>query len=498
MKTYKKRIICFLAAVLALTMILPSCADTVEPADTAGATVADSDAATEAESVLTPPDIADVNLAGKTFTVLYRHNGSSYNMYDIYAEKMNGEAINDAVYVRNTKLQTDLGIELVLEENGTPMSRISSIGLSGDDEYDVAADSMTSEFSMSLNGYFRDWKKMTYYNPEDPWWDIHADEDLSIMDSLYLAVGNATMKTSSDTRLLFISKGIAEQYKLTVPYESVRNGTWIFDEYLAMVQAVYEDTNGDGKKDGDDVYGLLAEGSIFYICGCGVKMTEKDEDGLPTAVEITDRTVDIVDMIQKLSKDSEHTISYDRVASGKDTSGFLHIYDFGRSKFAENHFLFVQNGPCEVELFVEMKPGYGILPNPKYDVQQKEYHHLVDWYSVAWVMPAAVRDVDKADAVMSYWSYLSQDTLLEAFYETTIKSKRLNAPEDAEMLDIVLATRQYEIAAIADTGLLSMFSNASSGKGLMSSAAGTRKSANKKLNDIAKKYQKMASKQDKG
>lgn len=148
-------------------------------------------------------------------------------------------------------------------------------------------------------------------------------------------------------------------------------------------------------------------------------------------------------------------------------------------------------------LFVEMESKYGILPNPKYDVYQDSYYHLMDDNAPAWTMPAAVRDVAKADACMTYWCYLSESTTVPAFYETTVKAKRLDAPEDSEMLDIVLDSIRYEISTVTNLGILDVLTGAASGAGLASNYAKRKSSINSNIKSLIKKYDRLIQKQSK-
>ena len=69
---------------------------------------------------------------------------------------------------------------------------------------------------------------------------------------------------------------------------------------------------------------------------------------------------------------------------------------------------------------------------------------------------------------METWGYLSGD-LVEAFYETTMKKKRADAPEDAAMLDMVRASVRYELGTILDFGIAGVIDNAYKSGNLISS-----------------------------
>ena len=116
----KKRIAAFLlAAITALS--LAACAtdpsggnsptnDTTAPADT---TAAPAESTLPPETELTPdlPDVGD-KYKGTELVILDRGNEvTSYKEPWIYAEAINGDTINDAVYKRNSALEEKYGIK---------------------------------------------------------------------------------------------------------------------------------------------------------------------------------------------------------------------------------------------------------------------------------------------------------------------------------------------------------------------------------------------------
>ena len=68
----------------------------------------------------------------------------------------------------------------------------------------------------------------------------------------------------------------------------------------------------------------------------------------------------------------------------------------------------------------------------------------------------------------------------EAYYEKTLKHKRLNAPVDAEMLDLIFSSLRYEISLICDLGVGQVINTAYSSGNLASTYAKNEKVINKK------------------
>ena len=99
-------------------------------------------------------------------------------------------------------------------------------------------------------------------------------------------------------------------------------------------------------------------------------------------------------------------------------------------------------------------------------------------------LPSTLEDPDMVGMCLEYMTWLSSSTVREAFYETTMKKKRANAPDDAEMLDISRQSCRYEITYISDTGVLGVLRNAYNTGNLMSTWASNEKAVNTKLTKL--------------
>ena len=234
------------------------------------------------------------------------------------------------------------------------------------------------------------------------------------------------------------------------------------------VRKVSLDLNGDGKMDGSDRWGLLNESPTFLLVGCGVLYTTKDENDLPVVSFVNEHAVGAMEKVKSLLDDKNHVLDYFVMAKGMDTSAFPHIYDYGRSRFAAGQLLMIDICADDIRQFADMDERYGILPNPKLDDAQSDYYHLIDPFAPVWALSSIQKQPELTGAAMEAWGYLSGD-LVEAFYETTMKKKRADAPEDAAMLDMVRASVRYELGTILDFGIASVIDNAYKSGNLISS-----------------------------
>ena len=219
------------------------------------------------------------------------------------------------------------------------------------------------------------------------------------------------------------------------------------------------------------------------LSGFGVQLTSRDDDNFPVLLSPDDHMVRSMEIITKLMNDKEHTISYVEISQGQDTSGFPHIDAYGRSKFVSDQILFFEGVISAADELRNMKSPNGIIPMPKLDEEQDRYYNLVDEYATAWVIPSSSTKTEMTDILLEYMAY-SSAPLVDAVYEITLKNKRMDAPEDAAMLDLIRETTLYEITFIMNVGIREMLENAVANGNLSSSFASSGEAIKAKMDSF--------------
>ena len=77
---------------------------------------------------------------------------------------------------------------------------------------------------------------------------------------------------------------------------------------------------------------------------------------------------------------------------------------------------------------------FGVLPYPMYDAQQDGYKSL-NWSGIMMI-PSSIRNPEMVGDVLELLAYYSEPVKV-AYYENLLGSKLADAPEDAEMLDVI-------------------------------------------------------------
>lgn len=478
-----------LAFLLAFSML--ACADEkTESTENRINTEVSETTSIESEAIGIPePDLPYKTYDGEDFTLMYK-GSTPYLVVGVWAEQIDGDIVNDAIYNRNLDVERKFDVKIVGRPESDPTGMLSKTINTGDHVCDVLYGQLILMIAQSQQGYYVNLLNLPNVDYTAEYWDSNMARDLMVADKLYLMNSDITTYFQN-VRFIYFNKSVLEMYNLESPYEYVYNDTWTLDVFAEMSKSVSDDLNGDGKLDGHDRFGLLEEYPTHFLIGAGVQLTELDDDGVPVVTCMNERTVAVLEKIASFTQDEKSALNYTEAAKGMDTSGYLHIYDYGRSLFAADQFLFVQNGTGVSSQFRDMESDYGIVPNPKYDENQENYYHLYDPHAWGMAIPTTNTELDKTGMILEYMSWKSNELLIPAYYETTIMDKRFRDSDAPKMLDIVRGSTRYEISCVLQVGLDDIFINAEKNGNLISSYERKANAIRKTLEKLAKKYQDL-------
>ena len=436
------------AAILTAVFIIAcftSCSDN-KPSLT-GDTVTTA-AVTEAETDMNKPNLPAVTYSGESLKILYTAPGVTYGENYLAAAEMDGEVINDAIYKRNTDIEDKYGIMLDMTPSENTPADSKKMIMAGE-SLDLVWMSMDACTSLALQDYLINLAEVPYFDFTKPYWDNNAIDQLSVRGITYMAVNDISPSMLSGARFIFFNKYLIEQYNLSDPYELVNSNEWTIDNYISMVKSVSEDLNGDSKMDHNDRYGMLTEDCNlrFLLHGFGVRLTSNNAEGELELTFMSDFTVTAFEKLRELLLDKTVTLNYTDIQKTAKTTGYDHVFAYARGAlFAEDHFLFLQNGASVIEeSFRTMEHDFGIVPNPKYDSSQDFYLTMTDPNFAVMCIPVTNSNPERTGIIAEDWAYQSSGTVMNAYYEITLKNKTTRDEESAVMMDIIKDSLMYEL-----------------------------------------------------
>ncbi len=395
-------------------------------------------AETETEKLL--PDLPERDFEGYTFRGMTKGTASSHwSSRDFYAAELTGEAINDAVYNRNAAIceKYNFKMEELPAESGDPVANARKAVQAGENSFDVilAGNSINP---MITDGMLLDLSAMPYMDLTNPWYDQNANASLSIGHKLFVSCGELNIMDNDATWSILFNKAIAEDLGLGSFYDMVNEGTWTQDVLLSAMEAASIDLNGDGIRDAGDQWGNVGEGFdvMGYMIGAGARCFAKDENDMPILDVLSERYVDAYAKASAINDNTEICFTIGKAGS----------WDVLDAVFTEGRCLFSYVGLNRVTLFREMEADFGILPTPKFDESQEKYYNVVStWGANFFAVPKTTEDMERTGIILEALSAESMYTLTPAYYDVTLKTKAARDEESSAMLDIIFASRVFEL-----------------------------------------------------
>ena len=457
MKKQNFRIGAVLMSILTLGAVLSACGSAgtdTEAKTTDAASVTETAAETETTEYF--PDLPEKDYNGYTFTFLTSNesddNGRDWVTYDIFAEAATGDVIIDAVYERNMWIEEKYNVKIE-EYQCVTMTETKKAVQAGVTDYDAVMTAIANGCSMGAENYILDLQQVPHIDLTASYWDQGVTEGTSIGGRTYIATGDITIVDNEATWVLMFNKQMAQNLDYDF-YEMVRNNEWDMETFYKCAQSAVKDVNGDGKMTGpDDQFGFatsdISSSGLMY--GSGVTLSAKDADGYPIIKTDLDKLTAVVVKAGEIMADEDTTI-----ITGKngitDGDGMM-ASDKLRMVFEEGRALFFGEVMACVTRMRESETDFGLIPFPKYETSQENYYNMVHKTAGKGVcIPTTQPDTEMAGIIIEAMAAKSVYTVTEAYYDKALTYKYMRDEESAEMLDMILASRVYDLAYIYDWG----------------------------------------------
>ena len=402
------------------------------------------------------PDLPAKDFGGYEFKFLTRTLDNAdwveWDHRDLIAEEENGEALNDAVYSRNKKIEEKYNVTFreIRVENPQVESLLAKAVKADDDSYDVVLPHLSQFTGSAQSGYYVDFFSVPNMDLTKPWWNQGAIKDLSIINKLFILQGDLIIMDNDAMEAMIFNKALLQENAMDDPYVIVKNGEWTFDKLIEMSKGVAKDLNGDGKMYiQDDRFGCIvqADTNVSFIVSGGEKICDKDENDYPIVTFGSERCYNILDKVSELMLDEENFVHLHRY------EGKFGIYDEQVKMMQENRALFSWIRMRIVERLRGMEMDFGILPLPKLDKAQENYiTHMNPHTGAALSIPVTASDLERTGMILEDLCAESRYTLQPAYYEINLQGKFIRDEDSRDMLDIILANTAHDIGYVYNFG----------------------------------------------
>ncbi len=392
-----------------------------------------ADTTTVAETIASDEDeVGSHNFNGEEFHA-YTFSHISYHG-DLTVESETGDVLNDAIYDRNRALEERFNFDFVETKNETTDAARTAV-LANDDTYDIINARCTNSFDYAAEGLLIPITELSAIDLTKDYWDQGMTDTLSIMGRNYFAMGDYNLSSYDYIHTMLFNKQMAKSHGISDLYATVRDGNWTFDEYVATAKTVVSDVNGDGQMTIDDRFGYLASFKQvlpnFWIAADELSMEKDSDDKLVFTMPGDENFFNVFTKIFEMNWDegvwlmlpTTHDMPEDIIKSFQnDLSLFLDCTFF------------------RVNSMRSMDADFGIIPYPKYDEAQDDYHSRLE-YCVLTCVPVTNPNKEMTGVILETLACESHKTVVPAYYDISLQTKMTRDEDSVEMLDIIFDSR---------------------------------------------------------
>ena len=469
MKSISRIIIALLILAMTLPMAL-ACAET----NPAGETTAPAETQTPSgevvettaeETLFAVSNIpADLKFDGTTVNILY---WSDVPNLEFFVEDQTGEAVNDAIYRRNAKVQEQFGVNLVYSgvtgnynNQSTFVNACVNSTQSGADAYDIFCGYTMTGATLMCEGVTQDMTDYSIMEFDKPWWPKSLISKATVNGGIYFASGDISTNFIHMMYLVMFNKELLlDIYNMGAEelYNLAYDGKWTLDKFIELGSNIYRDQDGDNVASEGDRYGVVVTNVHFdpFYSASGLDTVVLDGDGNLTLSPdlFSQKTVDLLEKLCNLLH----------------TSGDSYIKK-SEPLFAAGQALFIVDRPYIItRSLTNTDFAFGILPMPKYDENQEEYRTCLGFGYTMYNLSAAAPNAEAAAATLELLAYQSYLNVTPALFEESMKLRYADQSDDAFMFDLIRDGVDIDVARLftmqLDKMSYSIFRNAVNGNG---------------------------------
>ena len=455
------RIISFILALITLTLGFSACADSGVGADTTAADVnantSAPDGDTASDETESPTDewgrpyIASPTAEGTTFadgtviTMMLRDE-ETWNR-EFFAESTNGDILNDAIYKRNQGLEEDLNFTFEFIESSSKDESyrmiIAEYQSGGDSGLDLISNYAYYSTAAALRDCYENLYDIETMDISHPWWNHTYVEAATIKDQLYFIVGDLNLTGVDRSMVIYYNATLANDYQIGDLYDVVLDGQWTIDLLIQYAKDAWVDTNQSGVPDLPDKVGILSsDGAASYdgfLTAFGIDILAKNSDGGLEVAWDPDKVSSAIDYNIALLSESNGAYT------DSDEPTLINKFTNSEALF----WLFYIYPSAEVNQALRNMPAsYGLLPLPKFDLNQQNYYTTAqDAYSTMSVMATSTH-LSEVGIVFEEWNYRSYMDILPVYCEVIMKTRYLVDAESGMIFDLIRNSIKF------DTGMV--------------------------------------------
>jgi hypothetical protein len=286
---------------------------------------------------------------------------------------------------------------------------------------------------------FQNMLNLEHMDLSRPYWSQGINNAVYVGDAQYLATGAISLAYYRFIFATFFNKDLFEEHSVPFLYETVESGKWTLDYQHEIAASFYSDMNGNNTADETDRFGFVINhdriGVDSYWSALELPILAKDEDNFFVFAANKERMAVAVEKLNSLVWDDACSWRVTNHGLDEEQNDLIKFFVEDRAAMVSLRLIEVEG-----EEIRNMESKYGIVPMPKLDETQAEYHSHIHDNSDGFSIPLTTTDdkLQMVGAVMEAMASEGYRTLMPAYYETALKTKYVSDEDSVKMLDLVI------------------------------------------------------------
>ena len=384
---------------------------------------------------------------GKTFTFLSDVGDDIvHELYFSSEDEALANTVDTAIYYRNERVAEHLGVTFASitspgrwQQRADYINRIYQSYSTGEQDYQLASVYMGFASEGAIKGYYYDVNQIDAIDINSPWYVQSWLENTVINDHTYMILSDLSYSMWQNIMVMYFNKQIADELGIVSElYSLATSGELTWDYVMDKAEMALE-SDGNEVWDINDTYGFyLYDYSVrSLLVSFDIPLTRLNDDG--------DYEICIID------EDGRTETIWGAVHSDIHDNDFIYIpattnVNDGKAMFMEDRLLFFPLTLRHSQDLRTMDGSFGILPMPKYDLEQDSYASISTGNLNIFIIPAQTNDPEFCGTVVDALSAESKHSVIPTYYETVLMGRTTKDEESIVVLDMVRQTLKYDFA----------------------------------------------------
>lgn len=337
-------------------------------------------------------------------------------------------------HLMTVERELNLKFKIAIEQRGEYGHHGSFVSkvltLTGQDNIDLICQYSLAAALGAQQGLYANLLDLKHIKWDGYYWSDSLYEYNAVNGKMYYCTGDLTGTSIKNMFVMLYNYDMANNHQMGNLYELVDEGKWTIDKLKELSKNIYIDENDNGKSDVGDTFGLVI-GDYRTIdafqAGANLISIVKDENNKLIINEQMsgEYGVSVVDKLKDMAYNTGGAY-----CNTKLNEEYGDALQKGKAVFT------VSMCDSIIDTVSHSDINYGILPMPKYNEDQQNYHTCLNMTYNMYSVPNVARDMDMSGAVLESLSHSGNRNLIPVIYEA-LQYKYSQRTEDTRMLEII-------------------------------------------------------------